>query len=104
MANKDLARFFPEQRTICDLPDREYFFNVINTVEPNYLKTLIQHAQQLRFANKDPQENPKISLRLMIFGKRNFSNRPIFLVSISFNIFVGSPGKTLMLLKKASKP
>jgi hypothetical protein len=44
MGNKELAKFFPEQRTACDLPDREYFFNVINTVEPNYLQTLIKHA------------------------------------------------------------
>ncbi len=41
MGNKDLARFFPDQKTVSDLPDRDYFFNIINTVEPNYLKSLI---------------------------------------------------------------
>ncbi len=45
MATKDLGRFFPDQRTPSDLPDREYFFNVINTVEPDYLAALIKHAQ-----------------------------------------------------------
>jgi hypothetical protein len=45
MGNKELARFFPEQKTISDLPDRDYFFNIINTVEPAYLQSLIQHAQ-----------------------------------------------------------
>ena len=45
MGNKDLAKFFPEQRTPADLPDRDYFFSVVNTVEPDYLSALVRHAQ-----------------------------------------------------------
>lgn len=44
MAQADLAKFFPEQRTPADLPDRDYFFTVINTEEPGYLSSLIKHA------------------------------------------------------------
>ncbi len=51
MANTELARFFPPQRTLADLPDREYFFCVINTIAPEYLEQLIKHAQNQRFDN-----------------------------------------------------
>ena len=37
MKEKDLAKFFPEQRTKADLPDRQFFFNVVNTFDPDYL-------------------------------------------------------------------
>ncbi len=37
MTNKELSKFFPPQRTPADLPDREYFFSVLNTIEPDYL-------------------------------------------------------------------
>jgi hypothetical protein len=40
----------------------------------------------------------------MISGKRSCNPPPIFIVRFSDNLFLGSPGKTLMLLKKASKP
>ena len=51
MKTKALNKFFPEQQTPADLPDREYFFSVINTIEPEYLNALIRHAQNQRFAN-----------------------------------------------------
>ena len=52
MSQAELANFFPEQKTPADLPDREYFFNVINTADHDYLDAVIKHAQQLRFAGK----------------------------------------------------
>ncbi len=60
MASKDLSKFFPEQKTPSDLPDREYFFTIINTVEPDYLSQLIKHAQNQRFNNMVPDENPNV--------------------------------------------
>ena len=44
MKEKELAKFFPDQRTKADLPDREYFFNIVNTSDPDYLSALIKHA------------------------------------------------------------
>ena len=31
-------------------PDREYFFTVLNTVHPEHVKRLIEHAQKERFS------------------------------------------------------
>ena len=44
MKERELAKFFPEQRTKADLPDREYFFNIVNTSDPEYLTVLFKHA------------------------------------------------------------
>jgi hypothetical protein len=58
MKEKELAKFFPEQRTKADLPDRQFFFNVVNTFDPDYLAALLKHAHDLRFGAKNPQDNP----------------------------------------------
>ena len=39
----------PDQR----IPDREYFWNVLNTVHPEYLKKVLDHANEQRMAAKD---------------------------------------------------
>ena len=58
MKEKELAKFFPEYRTKADLPDRHFFFNVVNTSDPDYLAALLKHAHDLRFGAKNPQDNP----------------------------------------------
>ena len=58
MKEKELAKFFPEQGTKADLHDREYFFNVVKTSDPDYLASLIKHAHDLRIGAKNPQDNP----------------------------------------------
>ena len=58
MKEKDLAKFFPEQRTKADLPDRQFFFNVVKTTDPDYLAALLKHAHNLRFGAKNLQDYP----------------------------------------------
>ena len=81
MSQKDLAKFFPEQRTKADLPDREYFFSVINTIEPDYLSALVKHAQTQCNAPVNPQDNPNVievtefwqkELKASAYFSRNF--------------------------------
>ena len=59
MKQPDFAKFFPEQKTKADLPDRVYFFNILNTTDPGYVNALLQHAQGLRFGGqaKDAEKN-----------------------------------------------
>ena len=42
----DFMRFFPDNLPKGRLPDRDYFFNVMNTVNPEYTSKLIQHANE----------------------------------------------------------
>ena len=58
MKEKDLAKFFSEQRTKADLSDHRFFFNVVKTSDPVYLAALIKHTHDLRFGGKNPQDNP----------------------------------------------
>ena len=54
MTHPELAKYLPAAPSDKHLPDREYFFNVVNTSEPMYLQSLIRHAQNLRFASQNP--------------------------------------------------
>ncbi len=77
MSNQELAKFFPEQKTVADLPDREYFFNVLNTIEPDYLSSLIRHAQGLRFNNMNKDDNPHV-IEINEFWKKELKASPYF--------------------------
>ena len=57
MAVPEYAKFFPEQKGKASFPSREYFYNVLNTVAPEYVKTVIMHATKQRYANDDKKEN-----------------------------------------------
>ncbi len=41
-------RYFPDKMAKGRLPDREYFFNVLNTVHEVYVQALIKHANDMR--------------------------------------------------------
>ena len=44
----DFMKFFPNKLPKGRLPDRTYFFNVLNTISPEYVAHLIQHANLQR--------------------------------------------------------
>jgi hypothetical protein len=39
-----MAKYFPTAPSDKHFPDREYFFNVLNTTETMYVHSLIKHA------------------------------------------------------------
>ena len=41
-------QYFPTKMAKGRVPDREYFFNILNTFQPAYLQTLIKHANDQR--------------------------------------------------------
>ena len=44
----ELMKFFPDSLPKNRLPDREYFFNILNTCNQEYVKGLIDHALKMR--------------------------------------------------------
>ena len=48
--DQKVMRYLPDRLPKGRLPDREYFFNVINTLYPDYTKELIAHAGRNRYA------------------------------------------------------
>ena len=43
-----IASYFSKETESGRLPEREYFFNVVNTHQPEYMKLLIDHALKQR--------------------------------------------------------
>ena len=41
-------KYFPSKMAKGRVPDREYFFNILNTFQPAYLQSLIKHANEQR--------------------------------------------------------
>ena len=45
-----MAKYFPDQYAVGKGPGREYFFNVLNTVQPDFLKQMVDHANKQRMS------------------------------------------------------
>ena len=48
--DKEFLQYFPDKYPKDKGPPREYFFDILNTVHPEYLKQVIQHADEERYA------------------------------------------------------
>ena len=46
--NKQIMMYFPNKLPKGRVPDREYFFNILNTFQPLYVDQIIQHANAQR--------------------------------------------------------
>ena len=46
--DKKFMLYFPSKMAKGRVPDREYFFNILNTIQPAYLQNLIKHANEQR--------------------------------------------------------
>jgi hypothetical protein len=77
MAQASLAVFFPDIASEKHLPDREYFFNIINTIEPVYLDQLIRHAQTTRLTGKDAQPQDQM-IEVDDFWKKELQASPFY--------------------------
>ena len=102
MKEKELAKFFPKQRTKADLPDRLFFFNVMNTSDHDYHATLLKHAHDLRFGAKNPQDNPT-TIEINDQWVKELQASPFYSRYNIARFNKVNHGKTLMLLKKNSK-
>ena len=56
--DKDFMLYFPEPTEKSRLPDREYFFNVLATLYPDYLADILAHAEKQR--NSVPEGNGEV--------------------------------------------
>ena len=62
--NATFMRYLPDRLPKDKLPDRVYFFNVMNTVFPEYTQDMIDHANGLRFKSgqvEDHMEQIKVT-------------------------------------------
>ena len=95
---------FPQNR----LPSRSYFFDILNTIFPDYLQKIMHHASSQRNA-ADGAGNQKTSIKATDEWYEELQKMP-FLSSkyhqhLSTNLYISiaKRGKTLHLLKASSK-
>ena len=55
-AAPELMRYFPDRLPQGKLPDREYFFNILMSVHPDYTREMVAHANSLRFRSGQAQD------------------------------------------------
>ena len=48
--DREMSQYFPDVFSPGKGPAREYFYNVLNTVHPEYLERLLNHANKERMA------------------------------------------------------
>ena len=48
MDDAEFMKYFPSQLAKGRVPDREYFFNLLNTLQPAYIQALVKHANDQR--------------------------------------------------------
>ena len=46
--NKQIMKYFPTKLPKNRVPDREYYFNILNTFQPEYVDQIIRHANNQR--------------------------------------------------------
>ena len=51
--DKEFMDYFPSTLPKDRLPDRVYFFNVLNTVQNKYMKAIVEHANRARNTIED---------------------------------------------------
>ena len=49
MEDVEVMRFLPSHLPKGKYPDREYYFNVLNTVHPNHVKKMVDYANEQRY-------------------------------------------------------
>ena len=55
--NPEFMKYLPDRLPKDKLPDRVYFFNVLNTTHPEYVQKMIDHANELRFKSGHVEDN-----------------------------------------------
>ena len=62
--DEQVMKFIPEVSIESRIPARDYFWNILNTVHPDYVKNVIEHANNLRMKANDetkPHEYIEVS-------------------------------------------
>ena len=50
--DEEVMRYLPDPTPDMRLPDRTYFFNILNTIKPEYMRSVVEHANNLRMSGQ----------------------------------------------------
>ena len=67
--------YFPDKYPAGKAPPREYFFNILNTIHPEYLKEVLTHASRQRMTT-DGETMKKESIKISEFWAEQLDKMP----------------------------
>lgn len=97
--------YFPDRYPKGREPDREYTFNILNTLRPDFVRDMITHAHTVRNAAVN-EENQGEYIEITPAWQAQLDAVP-FLSSKSCELvltLVETKGRTVHLLKQKTKP
>ena len=84
------------------IPERDFFFGVLGTLKPDYLKKIIKDANEVRFQVGD-QGKERDCIMIKDDWLQELIKHPYFSRKIIVIISVGKPGKAIFLMKERTK-
>ena len=97
-------KHFPDRLSKGRLPDRSYFFNMLNTINEKYVKKLIEHANNARFLGdklRDDDQTIVVSEKMInMLNAAPFSSRKFLLY---FNFLQKKRGELFTYSNRAQK-
>ena len=79
--------FFPTKYPKGKAPPREYFFNVLNTVQPEYHEKIIAHANEVRMA-ADGEKQQHQTIEISPFWEQQLKSMPYISSKYSPILFI----------------
>ena len=73
--DKEFLQYFPDTYPKNKGPPREYFFDILNTVHPEYLEQVMQHADEERYAASGAKQKAQ-SIKISQFWQEELSSMP----------------------------
>ena len=70
--DEEVMKYLQDEYPKGRYPDRQYFYTILNTVHPDYVKAMIEHANKARFAaDGEAQEERVVNVNQEWFDKLN---------------------------------
>ena len=67
--------YFPDKYPVGRGPPRQYFFDILNTLQPDYLKRILAHANKERMA-ADAVDQKEQTIAISKFWEEELKNMP----------------------------
>ena len=83
--DKELLQYFPDTYPKNKGPPRKYFFDILNTIHPEYLQQVMQHANKERMA-ADGAAQQEQTIKITQFWDEELKSMP-FLSRKSIKMF-----------------
>jgi hypothetical protein len=103
MKDAEMSSYLPElEQSSNKLPEREFFFNILSSVKPEYLKLIIKEAEQKRYSGSE-EKSQKDTIMITDQWLHELNKYPFISSKLWLLTFIEKPGKAIHLIKERSK-